>query len=654
VIGVVCHEHVGPARVWRDAEIGFAANLGSVVALAIEAERRHEAQDRAHEAVALYRHIVETLPVVIYTIDAPTGRLAYTSPTIEALIGVTADAWLAAGVDGWLAAILEEDRPILRAGLELGPDGAIEPELLYRMRRADGAVIWLRDLRTVVRGPAGEPVAVQGMLEDITSERAADRRRVEAERRFRQLLDHAELIGVVLDARGAIVAVNAAFARATGVPAEAAIGADFIARFVPEDERFRVRLMFSEGVRTRALPPRFESSLLGAGGAIRSVVWTVTLLLDDAGAVTGTASIGLDLTERLRLESELAQQRKFESLGRMAAGVAHTFNNVLTVVSLSRAHGGKDVEINAALAYARELVSSLLAYARREPAALADVDVDAAIGELGPVLATAIGKDLRLELELHAQGSRVRIPPTELRQLVVNMVTNAGEATRGHGTVVRVTTAVIDQEAGWSVELRVIDDGRGMDEPTRARVFDPFFTTKRPGAGTGIGLATCLSIVTRVAGTIAVESKPGAGTAFRIVLPAAPPEISLPRVVTGGPFDERRVLLAEDAPVVGELMTHVLRGIGFEVVLVTTVSAALAAIREERFGVVIADLQLPDGRGEEIVEAARARSSRTTIIVASGEVAVINGVDGVLLKPFSNEELRAGIRRAIEHRREAR
>jgi two-component system OmpR family response regulator len=114
------------------------------------------------------------------------------------------------------------------------------------------------------------------------------------------------------------------------------------------------------------------------------------------------------------------------------------------------------------------------------------------------------------------------------------------------------------------------------------------------------------------------------------------------------------VLLVEDSQAIGDLMAHVLRAAGYDVVHVTRVRKALAAIEAERFGVVIADLQLPDGRGEEIIEAARARSQQTAILVASGEVTVINGVDGVLLKPFSNEDLRSGIRRAVELRREAR
>lgn len=664
VVGVVCHEHLGGPRAWHDAEIDFAANLGSVVALAIEGERRQEAQERAHEAVARYRHLVETLPVIIYSIDAPTGRLAYVSPTIEALIGHTAEEWLAGGIEGWCAAVVDEDRPLVRPRLEVGPDGTVEPELIYRMRRADGSVIWLRDLRTVVRSPAGEPLAVQGTLEDITAEHSAERRRLELERRYRQLLDHVDLIGVVLDAYGAIVAVNAGFTRTTGVSSKGALGADLVDRFVAHDERDRVRRLFTDGIRTRVPPARFECALLTSTGARRQVVWTTTLQLDDYGEVTGTASIGLDLTERLGLEAELAQQRKFESLGRMAASVAHDFNNVLTVISLALARGAREAEIAAAMGYARELVASLMSYARREPIAAHDVDVDVAINEMAPVLAMAIGKDLDLDLDLRCGGARVRIAPTELRQLVVNMVTNAGEATRGHGHVVRVMTVALADAATArrKLELQIVDDGRGMDEETRARAFDPFFTTKPPTEGTGIGLATCQAIVARAGGSISVDSTPGVGTVFRILLPVAVAEASAaegrPGEGEGASADEpargQYVLFAEDSVMVGDLVTEVLRADGYDVLHVTSVMAALAALDERRFDVVIADLRLPDGRGEEIVAAALERSKDTAIVVASGEPTVFNGVDAVLVKPFSMDQLKEKIRRAVEHRREAR
>jgi signal transduction histidine kinase/CheY-like chemotaxis protein len=368
-------------------------------------------------------------------------------------------------------------------------------------------------------------------------------------------------------------------------------------------------------------------------------------------------------TER-RLEAELAQQRKFESLGRMAASVAHDFNNVLTVISLALSRGNRGAEISAAMSYARDLVVSLMSYARREPVAVADVDVDEALAALEPVLVAAAGSDLEFEAALHAGPTRVRIAPTELQQLLVNIVTNAGEATRGHGRAVRLATAVVAREAplGTCVEIRIADDGRGMDERTLARAFDPFFTTKPAGEGTGIGLATCQSIVARAGGAISVETKPGRGTTFRIALPVvAGEEEDVAGPVAGadgapardGGSHERRLLLGEDSPTLGDLISFMLTDSGYQVVLVKTVAEAREALEGERFGVVITDLRMPDGRGEDVVAAARERSERTTILVASGEAAVINGVDCMVMKPFTPDELRSAIDRAMAHRREA-
>jgi CheY-like chemotaxis protein len=248
---------------------------------------------------------------------------------------------------------------------------------------------------------------------------------------------------------------------------------------------------------------------------------------------------------------------------------------------------------------------------------------------------------------------------------VVNLVSNAGEATRGHGQRVRVTTAAIAggprAEGGprACVELRVIDDGRGMDEATRARAFDPFFTTKPPGEGTGIGLATCQSIVSRAGGAITVDSRPGAGTAFRILLPAAAAELAAgaaaaaPGEVGDAAGRAPRVLLVEDSARIGELMSGVLRDAGYRVMLVATVAGALEALAGEPFGIVITDLQMPDGRGEAIVAAARLRSPEAAIVIASAEPSAMSGVDAVVMKPFSPEELEAGVMRALAQRRAA-
>lgn len=653
VVGVICHEHVGGARAWHDAEIEFAANLGSLVALAIEAERRQQAQRRALAVEASYRQLVENMPVVIYSFDLKTGNLGYISPAMAALTGYPAADIVRGGIDGWIARLAPDDRDLVRARMRAGVSGALATEISYRLIRPDGTQVWLRDICAVIRSASGRVVAVQGTLQDITAERSAELRQQEAERRYRQLIDHVDLLGVVLDARGTIVLVNDAWCRLAGISREQAIGGDGLAVLIPEGDRDEIRTLFERAVAGRQMTPRWESTIRTASGEHRQIVWTNSLLFAEDGAVEGIASLGLDMTDRNRLEQELAQQRKFESLGRMAASVAHDFNNVLTVLSLSLAHGGKRAEIATSMAYASELVTSLLAYARREPIAVQDVDVDRAIAELTPVLATAIGKDLRLELELHAGERSVRISPTELRQLIVNLVTNAAEATRDHGRMIRIASDLTPD--GSAIEMRVADDGRGMDAATAARAFDPFFTTKPPGKGTGIGLATCHSIVTRAAGTITVDSRPSHGTTFHIRFPISQGVPALPRTITGGhaAVEERRVLLVEDSRLIGDLVEGVLREAGYSVVHVATVAAALDAIAASTFGIVITDLQLPDGRGDDVISAARTRSRRTVIVVSSGEPTVLNGVDGVLAKPFSPTDLQVAIDRAVEHRRGA-
>jgi CheY-like chemotaxis protein len=194
-----------------------------------------------------------------------------------------------------------------------------------------------------------------------------------------------------------------------------------------------------------------------------------------------------------------------------------------------------------------------------------------------------------------------------------------------------------------------------MDDATRARAFDPFFTTKPPGEGTGIGLATCQSIVSRAGGTVTVDSTPGVGTAFRILLPVTgrSAEIAVPRAPMVRPAAGHRVLLVEDSRMVADLVGEVLREAGHEVVATSSMAAALAALAGPRFDVVVADLRLPDGRGETVVAAARARNPETAIVVASGDDVEVDGVDAVVMKPFTTDDLKAGIRRAVEHRRGA-
>jgi signal transduction histidine kinase len=249
-----------------------------------------------------------------------------------------------------------------------------------------------------------------------------------------------------------------------------------------------------------------------------------------------------EMLRRERLEERLIETQRMESLGRMAAGVAHDFNNVLTVVRghadlLLRHFAPGSAErqgaeaIGGATDRGAELTRQLLAFAARQELAPTEMDPDRALGDLRELLASLAGRQTQLVLGLGARGREILADPTQFAQVIMNLAVNARDAMPEGGRLV-ISTAWIEGGAatscacegalrGGHVAIAVTDSGSGIPAETLPRIFEPFFTTKGPGEGTGLGLATVHGIVQQSGGHIAVESRPGAGTAFRICWPGA-------------------------------------------------------------------------------------------------------------------------------------
>ena len=235
-----------------------------------------------------------------------------------------------------------------------------------------------------------------------------------------------------------------------------------------------------------------------------------------------------DITEQKRLEGQLLHAQKMEAIGRLAGGIAHDFNNLLTVIhgsvaigkgSLPADHPGRrsfDL-IEEAGRHTGHLTRQLLAFARRQVIEPRIVDLNDVISNLRTLLERLIGENVALVMIPSRDPARVRVDPGQLEQVVMNLAVNARDAMPGGGTLTIETRCA--EALGEGVVLLVRDTGVGMSDDVKSRVFEPFFTTKEFGAGTGLGLATCYGIVTQGGGQITVESSPGAGTTFRIVLP---------------------------------------------------------------------------------------------------------------------------------------
>ena len=253
------------------------------------------------------------------------------------------------------------------------------------------------------------------------------------------------------------------------------MGADGFQLILPERERDEVRARYLAAIRNGDIVPRFETGLRTRGGSLRRILWTNTLVRSSAGTVVGSASLGLDITERVEAEALQLQQQKIESLGRLAATVAHDFNNLLTVINTATASLGKPADeakadaiadIEAAVRQATGLTRSLLAYARRETIAPTLLSVDEVVTAALPLLRQIVGSDIDLSVSLDTASERVVIDSTQLRQVLLNLVGNAVDATRGFGHCVRVSTGLVVMEADQAATAACSARGRSWCSPS--------------------------------------------------------------------------------------------------------------------------------------------------------------------------------------------
>lgn len=673
VHGVVCHEHQGGTRDWHEAEIDFATDVGALVALLLEAERRREAERMARGTEAKYQNLVEKLPVVVYSFDYNTAELDYLSPRMQDLAGHPPEHYLAAnGVERWSATMAPEDRPLLQHRFSPHPGAAPEPELVYRINHPEKGHRWIRDSCALIRDARGKPFAVQGTLADITELRQAELWRAEAERRYQALLENVDVLGMVMAPDGRLQFVNDGFVRATGFSREEALGADAFTLLLPAESVASFRDPFVAALSQGQVQPRMEVQIRSAAGRLVRVLWTHTLLRDPDGEVSGVCSLGVDITLRVAEENAALEEQKMESLGRLAASVAHDFNNLLMVISaeVELLDPGAEAtqaraQILEAVGQARSLTRALLAYARRETIAPTLVRVDELITNSAVLFERMVGRGVTLTLVAGAKGAEVVMDPSQLRQLIANLVVNAADATRGHGNQVRLSTAVVLMEAdqarakglaseGDFVILRVSDDGPGVTTEIADKIFDPFFTTKPDG--TGLGLAMCDSIVRRAAGRIEVSNTPGQGAVFSVYLPIArwaesrkaqAPEV--PPATALVPAGRRVVLVVEDVEPVRNLVVRILSEEGLDVLEAPDLATASQRLREQKIDLILADGRLPDGDGAAWAAACLSggRVSGVVVMVSGPSIVSFAGPYAVLPKPFRLPALVETVKRVL-------
>jgi two-component system cell cycle sensor histidine kinase/response regulator CckA len=392
---------------------------------------------------------------------------------------------------------------------------------------------------------------------------------------------------------------------------------------------------------------------------------------DQQGEALAIIGVVQDITQRKELEQQLAQSQRLETVGRLAGGVAHDFNNLLTAIigaiSLAKSHTSPaaQADLQTALDAAERatgLTQRLLVFSKQRASDVRLLDLNEVVENSQKMLSRVLRDDIRLRVTLAPQKLAVRADLAQLEQVLVNLVINGAEAMAAGGVVevaTRATTIAPGHAklaAGRYFVLSVRDGGTGMSQEQRQRAFEPFFTTKPHGVG--LGLATSLGIVERVAGTLEVESELGRGTTMSVFLPEAKPERKLtpaPGPALGG--TPASILIIEDDRAVRETTVRLLARAGFRVAAAEDRAGALSALATAgKIDLVVTDVIMPEQSGPELVRILRReRADQTALYVSgyAGEALLDHGLsqdDAFLQKPYMPNVLIGRIRELLARR----
>ncbi|MBL9023752.1 MAG: PAS domain S-box protein [Myxococcales bacterium] len=505
---------------------------------------------------------------------------------------------------------------------------------------------------------------------------------IESEERFRVAFETAPAgISITRVTDGKVLYVNPTFCRDIGRSIDEVVGQtmEAIDLYADEDERQRLftKLIengYVDGVefRYRTIKGEVRTGLLSSRPiTLRGELCQLGMAFDITDAKRAQA-------DRARLEEQLAQSQKMEAIGRLAAGVAHDFNNLLTAIvanvelGLMQAAAGDPLrlhllEIREATARAAGLTGQLLAFSRKQVLEPCPVDLSAKVDEMRTMLGRVVGEGVSLSFDLAPGLPPVLVDPTQLEQVVLNLVVNARDAAAPNG-LISVATRLAELQgtegAGRSgtrfVVLAVADDGKGIPADVVPHVFEPFFSTKGE-RGTGLGLSTVDGIVTQHGGFVELDTKPGRGTTFRVFLPEAPEGAARPQQSRPPAPNEKQqgvLLLVEDDASVREPTAALLRRLGFTVhtAATTTIALELARAHRDLLEILLTDMVMPLMSGSALAAAVKQLVPGIAVVTMSGypeDVIERGGVldPGVVLvrKPFGAEQLAAAIARARAH-----
>jgi PAS domain S-box-containing protein len=548
-------------------------------------------------------------------------------------------------------------------------------ELTYRIMTRTGELKWVWEQGRGVCGPDGELNHLEGFITDITEMKRAEEKLL----LLSSVVEHAAAPIIIADSDLHILYVNPAFVDLSGFEPHEIVGRETKVLNpeglpLPDSTWAEIYRSFAEG-----LPWGGKLEKVAKDGRQYTVVATIAAVRDVTGKIVSYFDYWRDITHEEDLQKQLFQARKMEAIGTLAGGIAHDFNNILatmmgyTELALLKTGALDPVshELDMVLSAgerAKELVKQILTFSRKWENRKKPLHLTPLVKEGLKMLRATLPTSVIMRITLDAHEDTVRVDPNQMHQVLTNLCTNAAQAMNGEGVLEvslcnislpgdgRVESTTMAEERHLSITVR--DNGPGMSAEVLERIFDPFFTTKSPGEGTGMGLPVVHGIVKAHMGRLFVESQPGAGATFTVLLPltSEKPEESPPLKDEEAPTGNERVLFVDDEQSIRTLMETVLRELGYEVDIASNGLEALKMFRDapNEYDMVITDQTMPHLTGLNLCRKIKTIRDSVPVILCTGHSDAVTrltlekaGIDLLMNKPFRISTLAQAIRKIL-------
>lgn len=646
--------------------------------LALEVTERKQAEQHLKASEERFELAMSHTSDGLYDWDLETDAIYY-SPGWKRMLGYD-DPELDNKVSTWERLTGPDDVKACREMLQQVIDGDIPRfEIEFKMRHKNGHWVDILSRANVIFTSDGTPKRVVGTHVDISEQKAIERALLRQKNRAETYLNLAPVMFIGLDRHGHVNLANRKACAILEYSHDQIIGRNWFSDFICRSSRQDVLKVFRQLIAGEAEPVKYyENFVLSKSGREISVAWHNAYLSDDRGKITGILSSGEDISEKRQLETRLFNARKMESIGILAGGIAHEFNNILSIIignnelimdDLPADGGARECaqEIQIAGRRARDVVRQLLTFSRQDSVARSIMDIRDTLEESVRLIRASIPANIHILKNFPPELPAIKGDSAQISQLMLNLCNNAADAMMKTGGQLTITLSEVrlapDDSSryptlgpGPYVRLTVEDTGRGIDKAILPRIFDPYFTTKEVGQGSGIGLAVVHGIVERHSGAVTVDSKPEKGTCVTILFPAqkkSDPEALRPASLPPG---NARILFVDDEPAIVKFSRRLLTGLGYTVSAFTSPVEALKTFSAapEAFDLVVSDMAMPEMTGDRLITRLREIRPDVPAVICTGYSLMMSekkadrmGINTFVMKPLNKEELSAAVQQAL-------